>query len=119
MSPTLDKSGPEAGRGRSGRQESWALLRGPTVGGGRQHPAEPDGRAAQALLSTTVFDPTPSSKDAAPTDVLPAAAPRLPPAGRSAPFLPAARPRTHNSLLPPFSQFFIHSAGSSAAIFPV
>lgn len=54
MSPTPDKSGPEAGRGRSGRRESWAQPRGPSVGGGRQQPAQPHGRAAQALLPTTV-----------------------------------------------------------------
>lgn len=54
MSPNPDKSGPEAGRGRSGHRESWAQPRGPSVGGGRQQPDEQHGRAAQALLPTTV-----------------------------------------------------------------
>lgn len=115
------RSGPGASRARPGYRASPAAAAEqaqPRVAG----PARPP--PARGFV--------PHRRDAAPRCVLPPAPTTSPPAGRPRPLslprtggpaaprrLSAPSPRTHNSFLPPFSQFFIHSAGSMVAIFPV
>lgn len=108
---------PGAGGGARGRP-NWARYRqnGPAGPAARSRPGP-----APAL--TRLRPPAPSR---GPASCRPLPSPRPPPlplpqtGGPSAPRRPPARgPSTHNSFLPPFSQFFIHSAGSTIAIFPV
>lgn len=114
MSSTPDKPGPEAGRGRSGRRHSRAQLRRPGVGGGRQHPAGPDGRAAQALLPTTASTPRPAARtQPRPTaSAPPPASPGRRGPGALAPLSQAAAP------IPPHGEA-PHSQLALAAFLPV
>lgn len=91
-----------------GQRAGQARPAGASFGEARQRAAEP-GPGGRRL-----GPPAPGSPQRPP-----AAALRPRPPSFLPPALPGPRPRTHNSFLPAFSQFFIHSAGSAAAIFPV
>lgn len=99
---------PSAGRGRSGNGRAGPGRRGrASARPGSERRSRAQGGSGRALR--------PQEAHSAPRSRTQAQAPPffLPPAP------PGPRPRTHNSFLPAFSQFFIHSAGSAAAIFPV